>query len=581
MALYFRAIAIDFDGTLAEGGGPPAAATLEALRRARRAGCAIILATGRILHELAEVFPGFAAHFDAVVAENGAVLSVCGGERLLVPPVPPELGARIRQAGHEVRNGTVLLACHAAAGPVAAAEIHRMGLDSQLAFNRSELMIVPAGVTKGTGVAEALGELDISPHNAIAVGDAENDLSMFAECELGVAVANAVGSVRHLADVVMDRPAGRGVAELLDGPIVQSGRKAFSDRRRVQLGQRSNGSRVELPAAQINLLVCGDSGSGKSHLAGLFAERVIALGYCVLVIDPEGDHLGLARLRDTIRYAVGDWDGGSLPPPARVVATLHERLTSVVLDLSGMTEPGRTEYLTELGTEVALQRHAYGLPHWVITDEAQDAPEAVLPTARIPSQSNWGHVLVSWQPDRLEEQTLAELDAVLVVAGPTPPSDGIVGVAARVSRTSLAETSRRLSDLGPGTAFLAALPSVAPSTSFNVATRLTQHVRHWHKYANRKLTPDRWFYFRDLGDVPAGVAANLAELHFGLAHCPVGVVEHHCRSGDLSRWLAAVFQDRVLASHLADLEAGVARGDMSVESARVEILSAIRRRYGV
>ena len=36
-------------------------------------------------------------------------------------------------------------------------------------------MVLPAGVNKATGLAAALAELGLSPHNVVGVGDAEND----------------------------------------------------------------------------------------------------------------------------------------------------------------------------------------------------------------------------------------------------------------------------------------------------------------------------------------------------------------------------------------------------------------------
>ena len=62
--------------------------------------------------------------------------------------------------------------------------------------------------------------MSLFPHNAVAVGDAENDLSLFGIAEIGAAVADAVASVRRLADVVLDKPDGAGVAELLAGPYL-------------------------------------------------------------------------------------------------------------------------------------------------------------------------------------------------------------------------------------------------------------------------------------------------------------------------------------------------------------------------
>jgi hydroxymethylpyrimidine pyrophosphatase-like HAD family hydrolase len=37
-------------------------------------------------------------------------------------------------------------------------------------------MVLPSGVNKATGLMAALSELELSPHNVVAIGDAENDL---------------------------------------------------------------------------------------------------------------------------------------------------------------------------------------------------------------------------------------------------------------------------------------------------------------------------------------------------------------------------------------------------------------------
>ena len=126
--------------------------------------------------------------------------------------------------------------------------------------NRGELMIVPAGVTKGTGLIEALDDLGLSRHNAIGVGDAENDHSLLDACEVGVAVANAVDAIRARADVVLSLPDGQGVAELLRGPLL-AGRGYVHPRRwQIILGTDDGGQPVTLPASQLNIAICGGTG---------------------------------------------------------------------------------------------------------------------------------------------------------------------------------------------------------------------------------------------------------------------------------------------------------------------------------
>ena len=73
MPYYFRAVAIDYDCTLTDG-PRPSPDVLEALWEFRGTGRRVVLVTGRIVAELRQDFPEVERHFDAVVAENGAVV---------------------------------------------------------------------------------------------------------------------------------------------------------------------------------------------------------------------------------------------------------------------------------------------------------------------------------------------------------------------------------------------------------------------------------------------------------------------------------------------------------------------------
>ena len=103
MPFYFRAVAIDYDGTLTDT-TRPSEPVLAAVREIRQTGRKVILATGRILGELRADFPEVDAHFDMIVAENGAVLSRgVGDERLRALPVSPELHQELARRGVPVR----------------------------------------------------------------------------------------------------------------------------------------------------------------------------------------------------------------------------------------------------------------------------------------------------------------------------------------------------------------------------------------------------------------------------------------------------------------------------------------------
>ena len=60
--------------------------------------------------------------------------------------------------------------------------IRELGLELQIIFNKGAVMVLPSGVNKATGLAAALEELGLSPHNVVGVGDAENDHAFLRRC---------------------------------------------------------------------------------------------------------------------------------------------------------------------------------------------------------------------------------------------------------------------------------------------------------------------------------------------------------------------------------------------------------------
>jgi len=571
---YFRAVAVDFDGTLTA--GPVAPGTLAALAEARARQIRVILVTGRIISDLRTVFPEVDDSIDAIVAENGAVLVARADIRRLADPVPAAVSTGLAARGVACRRGRVLVACAAADEPAASAVIRELGLDCQLVRNRGELMILPAGVTKGTGLIEALGVLGLSRHNAIGVGDAENDHSLLEACEVGVAVANAVDALRAHADVVLPLPDGDGVAELLRGPLL-AGRGYVHPRRwQLTLGTDDRGEAVTLPASQLNIAICGGTGEGKSYLAGLVLEQLVQLGYCVVVFDPEGDHRGLGELRGV--YVTGGQEA-RLADPADVVRLLREGYVSVVIDLSHLDAAGQAGYAARLSGEVEAHRAVTGLPQWVAVDEAHRpigrngaARHMVNPAAK-------GYLLVTWQPEELSADALAALDAVITPGSPDPASQ-FVDLAAAVADTSRAEIARLL-DGPPGRAVLAWRQHPHRAVAFTIGSRATRHLRHEHKYGQHGVEPARQFHFRTEPDMPTGaVAANLAELEAELARCDEGVLRHHCPGRDFSRWVSDVFHDRTLAAGLSAAEASLPERSPGAvaEQVRLALIAALQDR---
>ena len=102
---FFRAVALDLDGTLTEdsqlsGSGMAAV-------KACRAERWVILVTGRVFGDLEAALPGLWREFDAVVTENGAVLHTGAGARLLASPVDPAIQRALADRGVPARAGQV------------------------------------------------------------------------------------------------------------------------------------------------------------------------------------------------------------------------------------------------------------------------------------------------------------------------------------------------------------------------------------------------------------------------------------------------------------------------------------------
>jgi hypothetical protein len=220
-------LATDYDGTVAELGRVDDE-TLDALRRWRDGGRALVLVTGRTLDDLGRAFPQLPL-FDAVVAENGAVLTAGHAPpRLLCAPVDPALLRALRDAGVDGVAGRAIVGITALEEETARTALRGAGFDRAFVRNKHSAMILPHGVDKGTGLSTALAAIGRTGAEAIAIGDAENDLPMFEEVARAVAVANALPSVMERAERVTRGAAGAGVRELIDALLLDAPTRATS-----------------------------------------------------------------------------------------------------------------------------------------------------------------------------------------------------------------------------------------------------------------------------------------------------------------------------------------------------------------
>jgi hydroxymethylpyrimidine pyrophosphatase-like HAD family hydrolase len=218
----YLALATDYDGTLATDGAVDSE-TVAALRRLAASGRKLILVTGRQLKDLLHVFAD-ATLFDAIVAENGAVLyrPASRETRVLAPPPPSQFVEALQRRGvGPIWVGQVVVAT-VQPNETAVIDLAReLGLDLQVILNKGSVMVLPKSVDKATGLRAALGELALSPQSVVGVGDAENDEAFLAACGCGVAVANALDTLKVGAKHVTRGEAGAGVREVIDGLIAE------------------------------------------------------------------------------------------------------------------------------------------------------------------------------------------------------------------------------------------------------------------------------------------------------------------------------------------------------------------------
>jgi hydroxymethylpyrimidine pyrophosphatase-like HAD family hydrolase len=571
--MKFSVLALDYDGTIArEGKLDPNVRS--AIEQARARGIVVILVTGRILSDLRRV-TGDLDTFDAVVAENGAVLSFPGGwTRVLGGSPPPAFLDELCRQKVRFDMGECVVETDATAAARLLAAVQTLECPLVLAFNRSRVMLLPQGISKATGLREALGTLRLSLHNCIGIGDAENDYQLLNACEIGVAVGWGSKSLREVADEVLPGKGPEAVADYIRKVIGRTSLpRSQAAHRRVLLGQASDGHPLEMAIHGRILLIAGDPRSGKSWVTGLICEQLILQGYCLCIIDPEGDYAPLEALPNVVRF------GGDEPPPrlSDVARALRYPDVSVIIDLSQATHSEKESYLRALLPMLAGLRRDTGQPHWIVVDEAH----YFLNEPDFRQQMDLelgGYMLVTYRVSNLYPDLLKEIESI-VVTQITDAREAQLLAKMYGHPDEVSQWASLLNGLTMDEA--AVLPQVdAPERTlrkFIVAARLTPHVRHRSKYLEVPMHENHAFVFT-CNDTPFGNAARtLKEFVTLLERAPDASLDGHARRGDFSRWIAEVFGDQPLAAALRKVERRARSGDLA--NVRVALIAPIRERY--
>jgi hypothetical protein len=569
-------IALDYDGTIAEG-GQLNAAVRDAIADARTRGIAVLLVTGRILSELGQVAGDL--HFvDGVVAENGGVLHFPDRDHtsLLAPPVSAAFLAEIRRRKIDVAPGQSLVDFAAADAPRVLDAIRALELPLVLAFNKGRMMALSQGVSKATGLHVALDALRLSARNTVAVGDAENDHALLRLAEVGAAVEWGSPALKAAADVTVPGTGPAAVAAYLRG-LAQTGRLPVLQRarRRLRLGYTDDGREFSLAVLGRNVLIAGDAKSGKSWIAGLLCEQLILHGYSMCVIDPEGDYRSLEALPGVT--VLGGED--PMPTPRELLKALRYPDRSVVLDLSHVGQDEKIEYVRSVLPAMNAMRRRTGLPHRILLDEAHYFLRDSKVSHLLDLETN-GYTIVTYLASRLPQELLAATEVMLVTCESNPAE--VDELYKRCEACEQAEAGRaRWSVLGHMAVGQAvALPLTAEAAGelqmFRLGQRLTQHVRHRQKYVDVPVTESRAFYFGGNGTPPRR-ARTLRQFVEALEHASPGALDGYLRHGDFSRWITQVFGDYALGEELREYEHRYR--ELLDTDVVPEIVGAIRARY--
>jgi hydroxymethylpyrimidine pyrophosphatase-like HAD family hydrolase len=570
--MYCRVLACDFDGTGAVNGrlAPEVTSVLTA---ARSVGFVILLVTGRVLEELQTAGVNFDI-FDAVVAENGALvwLPAAGRTIQLGTPPPGQFLGELRKMRIPYQAGTVIVGTSDRHAGEVLGLIRRSGLASQLVFNRDAMMILPSGVDKAVGALRALDELRRSERSMIAFGDAENDRSLMQIAELSVAPRGAVPSIAAAADERLSHPGPSGVAAYIQGVLEHGGCIPTPSGHRIVIGHDPTGASVGLPSSGMNIMISGDPRSGKSCLAGLVAERLMERGYRVCLVDPEGDYATLGERPRTLLFGTSI----PLPDPAALPNVLREESLNLIVSLASLSQREKVRYVERILPGLEATRAVTGVPHWIMLDEAHYfLNERATSSERFESRTgNWA--LVTYRPSLIAATVHEAIGAHLV------------------TRTTVEEERYFVSGLlqarGPNDLVVAdALGGIqlyraglllqgkerARWQIFTPDARTSLHVHHARKYADTLLPEEKSFRFLHADGICA-VAHSVGEFCAAIEAIPMASLHHHLLAGDFSRWAVDTLGDAKLAARFRKLEDTTRVG---AAPSREEITTHLRELY--
>jgi hydroxymethylpyrimidine pyrophosphatase-like HAD family hydrolase/energy-coupling factor transporter ATP-binding protein EcfA2 len=504
--------------------------------------------------------------FDLCVVENGAMLyDPKTQEETVLAPDPPEKFIQ-RLVELEIRPlsiGRSIIATREPNEAIVLEVIRELGLEYSVIFNKGAVMVLPANVNKATGLLAALERMKLSPHNVAGIGDAENDHAFLSICGVGVAVGNALLSLKERVDLIVDRH-GRGVVELVNFMIESDLRHSefIPPRNKPEIGKSAGDLPVHLDAFGTTLIT-GSSGSGKSTIVRALLEQARQMDFQCLVIDAEGDY--------------ADTDGPTIvgnakrePEIAEIMDALEKPQESVIADLTAVDPTDRPRFFSKLLPEISRLRAETGRPHWVFLEEAHHFLPA--DAKQLLPQELPALVAITVHPEALASDMSKRVSTIIGV-----------GKGARKSIEAARRSVMDVADLYPGDDpadddhILVARSGSMYAELIQAAKPKEKRALQARKYAEGELAEDESFYFRG----PEG-RLNLRAQNLSIfKQLARGIDDetwlHHLRAADYSKWFRTGINDEELAQEAADIESA-ANTETASESRRL-IIEAVERKY--
>ncbi|MBI4186421.1 MAG: HAD family phosphatase [Chloroflexi bacterium] len=264
----YRLLVIDIDGTLLGAAGTISAEDREALARAESSGVQVALSTGRAAMACRGIIDELALDGHHIFFEGALVSSLKDDGEIYIRPIPAAVAERMVAAAHRQQ---IDLELYSAMGYFAereswSTEAHRhyfdiaptivdfTGLWEQekiikgmvVATNEAEasrirqfcrhfdgslrlswvrtpaypgvdfINLVAPGASKGEALQALVSHLGIAMTEVMAIGDGNNDVSMFSPVGLAVAMGNAPDEVKAVADHVTLDTDHSGVAAAIE-----------------------------------------------------------------------------------------------------------------------------------------------------------------------------------------------------------------------------------------------------------------------------------------------------------------------------------------------------------------------------